>query len=235
MLVFADESAVNMFEVKQDILLQDNLFSMMIPYSYFYLNKVSNGSIFSSLSSGPKTFSYTMYSKKAFSRYLRSITATTKKNQNERRTMLEKQRMSPCEESLLNEDNAVYFKYLKTLTSSASLIKVKLQNLLSPSREMKIEIKEEHGQETSQFGFTGAQEEEYESAILLVTRKSRHIQRFRYSLMEKHDERIIEMEKRVTKKVEKMYRLDKSRYSGQLQESGHINRLANFGFQGEVQ
>ena len=150
--------------------------------------------------------------------------------------MLERQRMSPCEESLLSKDNAVYFKYLKALTSSASLIKVKLQNLQSPPRDVKLEIKEEHGQEGIQSGFTGAQEEEYESAILLVTRKSRHIQRFRYSLMEKYDEKIIEMEKKVTKKVEKMYGSDKSRYSGQLlQENGHINRLFHFGFQGTMQ
>ena len=197
-----------LFETKHSDLIESNLFDLMIPFSLIYLKKIMGESLFSSLGSQSKIFSYTIYSKRAARRYQKLISSMDKKEENERRKIFESQKFSAEEKALINVDNGVYYKHLQTLTSRATLIELKFSKIsdlsnLENTQNLKIRLEHELFKEIKEEGVVS------QPAILLLTRKASHIQRFKYSLMEKYDENIIDMNKKFENKLSKVKKMSK--------------------------
>jgi len=203
LLVLVDKLAETLFEMKPEQLIKTNFFNIMIPFSQLYLRKSMGGdSIFSSLQSGSKAFSYTIYSKRAWKKYLRLIRTFNKEEKEERNKILENQRYSAEEKSLINDDNSIYYKHLQTLTSRVTLIELrfsKTEDLAKLQTDQDIKIKFEH----EIFQNKGDESEDIISqpAVLLVTRKAHHIQKFKYQLMQEYDQTIIQLEKKIGMKL----------------------------------
>jgi len=190
-----------LFEKPQDELLGMNLFNLMIPFSACYLKKKFGDSMFYLKEFQSRTFSFTIYSKRAFRKFQRTIWRTDKKEGEKRLDSF-----SEKEKSLLNGENSVYYKYLQTLTSCATLIELQVSNLedllmLEQSHEVKINRK--HKIWNPQNGF---REPNLGTAVLFITRRAFHIQNFKYSLMKENDQIIKEMERASLKKITKIKR-----------------------------
>ena len=181
-------------------------------------------SIFSSLQSGSKAFSYTIYSKRAWKKYLRLIRTFNKEEKEERNKILENQRYSAEEKSLINDDNSIYYKHLQTLTSRATLIELKFsktEDLTQLQTDQDIKIKFEHEIFKNQDG--ASEDIISQPAVLLVTRKAHHIQKFKYQLMQEYDQTIIQLEKKIGIKLR-----NKSKKNGQKRKTFNGKRTRSF-------
>ncbi len=203
-----DKLAESLFEMKYDDLIKSNIFELMIPFSLYYLKKKMGPSIFSSLDSQSKTFTYTIYSKRASKKYKKLISHLDRKEDHERRKLIEKEKFSPEETHLYNEDNKLYYKHLQSLTSRATLVELKfskVDDLMKLESSQDIKIKLEHTI-FKKIPPKNADKIISQPAVLLLTRKGQHIQRFKYGFMEQYDENILLMEKKIGNRLNKLKR-----------------------------
>lgn len=177
-----------------------NIFELMIPFSVCYLQK----KLQSLQADGQKrTFSYTIYSKNALKRLKTTLDSLEKKDQTEKRRKKASKPIDLDESVNFDCENSVYYKYLQTLTSDATLINLKMQNIQefhSLIGAAKVKIREDH----RAFKSNQSENPNDSPVILLITRKAYHIQKFRYSLMQEHDETISNMEIKSKQTLSKM-------------------------------
>lgn len=189
-----DKTAECLFELSQVSLLEKNLFDLMIPFSTYHLKKTFGEALFQPKTTQTKTFSFTIYSNNALKKYKKAINNKKKESNNSKEILNPK--ISEAEKSLLNEEKEIYYKYLQTLTSHAILINTKnssLEELLSVQKLHEVMVNTKH----EIFSQRKTEDSSKECFItLLLTRKAHHVQKFKYSMMRKHDSRIIEMEKK---------------------------------------
>lgn len=136
--IWCDEKSLKVFEMQTSDPSNQNLFELMIPFSKRLLRHKLGGELFAEDSrvGSSKTFSYVIYSKTSMNQYLKCVKRIDIKCQNELRRKL-KEAEGP---------NSLYHKYLRTLTSRATVIvlkfsKAEFRNILE-QREYKIQVTE---------------------------------------------------------------------------------------------
>lgn len=113
--IWQDEKSENLFEIKKSKLYSTNLFELMIPFSKQILVGRFGPELFSKKDNCAQSivFSHVIYSRESMKRFLRSI---RKLNPKSKRELL----------SLMNDStNSIYQKYLKSLSSRATLVLLK--------------------------------------------------------------------------------------------------------------
>jgi len=235
--VVVDKQAETLFEKKSEELLKENLFELMIPYSKLYLQKTMGESIFNSLSTQSKTFSYTIYSETAYKRYRKAIINLKKKDEDERRRLLDRKRITEEEKNLMVDENSIYYKYLKAVTSRASLIELRFssyQDIANLEKTEGVKVKMDHF--VFQSCKDGVEDVQSYPAILLISRKAHHIQKFNYEFMKDFDQHIILRERKYVLLCLAYFLRENSEKIGQVQEffyfkkvQGHTQEKLQFG------
>lgn len=213
--IWMDENSEKFFEIGPKEFKKSNFFKLLIPFSKKVLKKRFCGNqdldfveIFGKNKNvgGKEIFSYVIYSKKSVHKYIKHC---------RKRTFEEIKELTKKSENLKD----LFYKYLKALSSRASLIVLKftpkefrsysnggnfklnytytLNKIFEKMREKKVENVEGDGD----VNFT---EDDfiYKVSILLETRFSKKIPNFDYSKM-KDDKKILKFEDLVMKKIKK--------------------------------
>ena len=198
--IHIDSNSEKFFEMKNIEAQGTCLFDLMIPFSTNYLAK-KHGDELMGLNrnvNSKAAFSYVIYSKKAFHKYLKSL-----------------KRKGITEQSDLVEDitgRAIYYRYMKTLSSRATLIvltytKEDLENLKKQGCEFNIdkddpsnlsELECQKIKEQMNLDIDGELYCRY--AIKLETRISKKVPEFDYKIMV-NDPVIIDYDKKIDKLI----------------------------------
>ena len=218
--IWCDSNSERLFEFKNNECQHKNLFNMMIPYSVNLLNKKFGEELLSlNRKIGSScAFSYVIYSKKAMNKYLKQL----------RKKGIRKLDETP--KPIKNESKAIYFRYMKALSSRATLIVLKytdkeLEDLQQhpnmeinitkelKSRDTDIEVITEEDNldnenqtdsKITESGFKKIGDVHYKLAIMLETRIARTIPDFDYTKM-LEDPQIMEFENIIAKKIINKY------------------------------
>lgn len=203
--IWADEKSQRLFEFKfeNSETKRKNLFGFLIPFSYdqiikkFSHNKNNNFcEIFENKLVGDSVnFSYIIYSKSNLNKYIKQI---------KKKKIFDYQKL---EENFKSASKGIFYRYLKALSSRASLILLKFN-----FKELKVSYSE--NETDINFGssiknlfknFQNISEEEknkniYRISIFLETRYAKKIPNYDFNNM-KNDKKIKEFEKIVKKKM----------------------------------
>ena len=189
-----DKAAETLFEKKSDVLMRSNFFELMIPFSKQTLKNKIGEKIFNGIIDEPRVFTYTLYSKLALKRYIKTLSRVKranplKVNRNNGKFQENDCILEDTEDIMTQNDYEVYFTYLQALTSQAKIVYLECRNI-----DMGIE--NEIGNQRNDIVSKEVLIDRnvvFKPYISLETRKSKHIQKFKYSLMEFYDERIQDM------------------------------------------
>jgi len=218
--IWCDSNSERLFEFKNSECHEKNLFFSMIPYSVNLLNKKFGEELLSlNRKIGSScAFSYVIYSRKAMNKYLKQL----------RKKGIRKLDEAPHQ--IKNESKSIYFRYMKALSSRATLVVLKytdkeLEELkeypnmtvnLTPefkSRETDVEVfsEDENSNDLNEAepkitesGFKKIGDVHYKLAIMLETRIARTIPDFDYTKM-LEDPHIMEFETIIAKKIVNKY------------------------------
>ena len=218
--IWCDTNSERLLEFKNNESKDKNLFDMMIPYSANLLNKKFGEELLSlNRKIGSScAFSYVIYSKKAMNKYLKQL----------RKKGIKKIDEAP--KAIVNESKAIYFRYMKALSSRASLIVLKytdkeLEDLKQhsnmevnlthefTSRNTDVDVFNDDRNSVSndnpdskvlEGGFKKLGDLHYKLAIMLETRIARTIPDFDYTKM-LQDPKIMEFENTIAKKIANKY------------------------------
>ena len=217
--IWCDSNSERLFEFKNNECFEKNLFNIMIPYSVNLLNKKFGEELLSlNRKIGSScAFSYVIYSRKAMNKYLKQLRKKGIRTLND------------APHTAKNESKSIYFRYMKALSSRATLVVLKytdkeLEELKEfpnmevnltedlKSREADVDVfsdEENKGEvngdgKTAEGGFKKVDDVHYKLAIMLETRIARTIPDFDYVKM-LEDPQIIEFETIIAKKIVNKY------------------------------
>ena len=114
--IWCDSKSEQLFEMKGKEIYNQNLFDLMIPYSNNTLFNKFGSELFKDKTNVPipVSFSYVIYSKKATNKFIKQLKKKDLVNAKE-----------IFNYKLLKDSKAIYHRYLKALSSKASLIMIK--------------------------------------------------------------------------------------------------------------
>lgn len=212
--IWCDSNSERLFEFKNSECGEKNLFNCMIPYSVNLLIKKFGEEMLSlNRKIGSScAFSYVIYSRKAMNKYLKQL----------RKKGIRKLEDAP--HYLRKEAKSIYFRYMKALSSRATLVVLKYADNeleeLKESPNMEINLTAEfkardtdvdvfsdaEGAESKpdEGGFKKMSGVHHKLAIMLETRIARTIPDFDYTKM-LQDPQIVEFERIISKKIINKY------------------------------
>lgn len=200
--LWADDNSLKFFEKKPEELYDCTLFEMMIPHSKLFLKQKYGERMFkfdhANQSYGENIcFSYVIYSKNSANKFVKQARKVMKRQPRIKKEVQEN-------EDTGNKDSELYYTYLKSLSSKATLIaltftKKELGQIMKNHGE-KIDLVSKEERSTIE----NAEGEQYitKNAILMETRFSRSIPKFKFSELE-GDPKIQELKAMIDIKMEK--------------------------------
>ncbi len=219
--IWMDQNSQKFFETKNRKNLNINFFDLMITFSKNYLvKKFKSHQLFDSSSpiGSSKTFSYVIYSKTSMNKFVKQL--KTKKK-------LDEDQLCKILNDMSNQQS-VYFKYLKALSSKATILVLKFSRTefkdIVEKKDYKINVTsglsdvvkdfcevtrkkiiEKKRKKKIVYNFAKSDDESrskvyYKHAILLETRIAKNIPGFNYSKLLK-DPKITKMRTKVIKRM----------------------------------
>jgi len=178
--LWSDENSLKFFELRPEDLKSSSFFEMMIPHSKQYLLKKFGQKLLPNSTYGTSiAFSYVIYSKNSANKFVKQARKIVKKPPRLKKEVKERTDSH-------NKNFELYFKYLKSLSSKATLIALTFSkcdlSVLTQSYGEKLSLITDDEKKL----IDASNEDSFitKDAILIETRLSRNIPNFPYSDLE---------------------------------------------------